>query len=65
MTNAEVLENRILELERKIADLKRHNEQLREAIAALLAPDPPAPVNDKDRLFFEHHPYEALREKYR
>jgi hypothetical protein len=43
----------VTELEREIADLRRHNEQLRETIAALLAPPPP---NDKERLWQETHP---------
>ena len=41
------------ELEREIADLRRHNEQLRETIAALLAPPP---ANDKERLWVNTHP---------
>jgi len=56
MTPQETL-TRLSELEREVADLQRHNKQLRETIAALLAPPP---ANDKERLWAETHP----REKY-
>jgi hypothetical protein len=52
MSSAEAL-TLLSELEREVADLRRHNEQLRETIAALLAPPPP---NDKERLWQETHP---------
>jgi len=59
--NLYVARERIEELEREVADLKRHNAQLRETIEALLKPPP---VDDRDRLWLEHHPGEALRQKY-
>jgi hypothetical protein len=36
------LRARVQELEHQIADLERHNKELREAVAALLVPDPVA-----------------------
>jgi hypothetical protein len=35
------LEHLNTELTRQVADLERHNKELRETVAALLAPDPP------------------------
>jgi hypothetical protein len=52
MTPLETL-TRLSELEREVADLRRHNKQLRETIAALLAPPP---ANDKERLWVNTHP---------
>lgn len=35
------------DLARQVADLERHNKELREAVAALLTPDPPSQASQK------------------
>lgn len=39
--------NRIEELEREVADLTRHNQELREAIIALMEPDTPRILHNR------------------
>ena len=41
------LEHLNTDLTRQVADLERHNKELREAVAALLTPDPPSQASQK------------------
>ena len=41
------LEHLNTDLARQVADLERHNKELREAVAALLTPDPPSQASQK------------------
>ena len=41
------LEHLNTDLASQVADLERHNKELREAVAALLTPDPPSQASQK------------------
>ena len=46
------LEHQNTDLARQVADLERHNKELREAVAALLTPDPPSQASQKQEGHF-------------